>query len=233
MNETVCSQCLGRNGRHNADCVHRIAQSGVDVVTLLGKEQHSIDERRKVQAQGIIDAAKLDAVTEPYGDALTRAKALARGWIVTALQAAANEAYMHDSRDQARAELAATTAVLARVTRDNVELAAHLTDVQKRGSSLMVELQDAKAQLAQLRRAETSCLVSRCVSGRHIARLTGVLFQGPPATPWVEATDGDRADPRWEGLPLGRCGMCADTPLASGTAADADALHARLNKSRE
>lgn len=52
-------------------------------------------------------------------------------------------------------------------------------------------------------------MISRCASGRHVARLTEAILHGPPETPWSEATDVDRADPAWVSLGLASCGICA------------------------
>ncbi len=101
-----------------------------------------LDAKRRAQAQQIVEAARLDT--------LQRAQAFACAWVMSALKATADEAFMHDSRDEARRELAETTAVLARVTRDNAQLTVHLTDAQQRGSSLMIELQAARFKLRQL-----------------------------------------------------------------------------------
>jgi hypothetical protein len=105
-------------------------------------EQRDIDAKRRAQAQDIVDAVKWDT--------LEQAKNFAHAWVMTALQASANEAYMHDSRDKALAELAAVRGVLAAVLRDNKQLEQNLTDAQERASSLKVELQDALYRLESL-----------------------------------------------------------------------------------
>lgn len=105
-------------------------------------EQRRIDEERKAEAWRILDTVKIDTVD--------RAKDVAHGWIVCALQAMANESFVHEQRVQTQRQLEETTRVLARVATDNAQLTTHLTDVQERGSTLMIELQNARNKLRLL-----------------------------------------------------------------------------------
>ena len=113
---------------------------------------------------------------------LEQAKAFARNWIVTAMQAVADARYSQDRHTELGEELAVLSRTFGRMVRASEALSAKVTDLQENGTKLMLRIQAQASELERLRQAwpHWECPSCRAFNGEVKAPLPTCRACGHP-----------------------------------------------------